>query len=101
VIYDDLDWPFGRLRIRPCGSAGGHRGMLSITERLAGASFNRMRVGIGRPSEGIEPADYVLSPFSALEMDELSAIIDRAADAVTSLVRDGAEKAMACYNPAR
>jgi PTH1 family peptidyl-tRNA hydrolase len=101
VIYDDLDLPFGRLRIRPGGSAGGHRGMLSITERLAGASFNRMRVGIGRPSEGIEPADYVLSPFSALEMDELSAIIDRAADAVTSLVRDGAEKAMACYNPAR
>ena len=101
VIYDDLDLPFGRLRIRPGGSAGGHRGMLSITERLAGASFNRMRVGIGRPSEGIEPADYVLSPFSALEMDELSAIIDRAADAVTSLVWDGAEKAMACYNPAR
>jgi peptidyl-tRNA hydrolase, PTH1 family len=101
VIYDDLDLPFGRLRIRPSGSAGGHRGMLSITERMAGTSFKRVRMGIGRPSEGIDPVDYVLSPFNALEMDELSAIIDRAADAVTSLVRDGAEKAMACYNQAR
>ncbi len=101
VIYDDLDLPFGRLRIRPGGSAGGHRGMLSITERTAGASFNRVRVGIGRPSEGMDPADYVLSPFSALELDELSAVIDRAADAVMSLVRDGAERAMACFNQAR
>lgn len=98
VIYDDLDLPFGRLRIRPRGSAGGHRGMLSIVERIAGAPFYRVRVGIGRPTDGMEPADYVLSRFSLLELDELSGIVDRAAKAVLSLVRDGPQRAMACYN---
>ena len=68
VVYDDLDLPFGRIRIRPRGSAGGHRGMLSIIERLAGAPFFRVRVGIGRPPEGIETIDYVLERFNAQEI---------------------------------
>ena len=62
VVYDDLDLPFGRVRIRPKGSAGGHRGVLSIMEELAGASFYRVRVGIGRPPEGVDPVDYVTQP---------------------------------------
>ena len=101
VIYDDLDLPFGRSRIRPRGSAGGHRGMLSILEQLAGAPFYRVRVGIGRPPEGIAPTDYVLEPFNAEELEALKGIVDRAAESVLSLVTDGPAQAMACYNRAR
>ena len=101
VLYDDLDLPFGRIRIRPRGNAGGHRGMLSIIERLAGAPFSRVRVGIGRPPAGIEAIDYVLERFNAQESDQLEAIVDRAAEAVVALLRDGPERAMACYNQAQ
>ena len=101
VLYDDLDLPFGRIRIRSRGSAGGHRGMLSIIERLAGAPFYRVRVGIGRPPAGIETIDYVLERFNAQESDQLEAIVDRAAEAVVTLLRDGPERAMASYNQAQ
>jgi len=100
VITDDLDLPFGRIRIRPSGSAGGHRGLQSISESLAGAPFCRVRVGIGRPPEGIEAADYVLEPFTAAELERLTEIVDRAAESVTCLVRDGVSAAMASYNRA-
>ncbi len=100
VVCDDLDLPFGRIRIRPKGSAGGHRGLLSITEHLAGAAFARIRVGIGRPPEGIDSADYVLQPFSSEEKVGLDALIDRAAAAVVSLLRYGTRRAMERYNRA-
>lgn len=100
VIYDDLDLSFGRIRIRPKGSAGGHRGMASILEQLAGAPFYRIRVGIGRPPEGMDPVDYVLEPFSAQETAGLDEIVDRAGQSVISLLRDGPQQAMASYNRA-
>lgn len=98
VVNDDLDLPFGRLRIRPGGSAGGHRGLLSIAEQLAGAQFLRVRVGIGRPPEGSEVVDYVLEEFSPMERDQLGAVIERAADSVGCLLREGVERAMGAYN---
>ncbi|HEY7221536.1 MAG TPA: aminoacyl-tRNA hydrolase [Candidatus Binatia bacterium] len=100
VIYDDLDLPFGRLRIRPHGGAGGHRGVLSVSERLAGAPFCRVRMGIGRPPAGIDAVDYVLERFDSQESAELDKIVDRAAESVVALLRDGLERAMACYNQA-
>lgn len=100
VINDDLDLPFGRIRIRPSGSAGGHRGLASIAESLAGAPFCRVRVGIGRPPEGVEPAEYVLESFSAAESEQLSDIVDRGTESVKCLVRDGLDRAMADYNRA-
>jgi peptidyl-tRNA hydrolase, PTH1 family len=100
VIYDDLDLPFGRIRIRPKGSAGGHRGMVSILEQMAGAPFYRIRVGIGRPAEGVDPVDYVLEPFNAQETAELDEVVGRAAQSVISLLRDGPQQAMASYNRA-
>lgn len=100
VVYDDLDLPFGRIRIRPTGSAGGHRGLLSIMEELAGASFDRVRVGIGRPPEGVDPVDYVLQPFGSEESAALGDVIPRAAQAVTALVREGSQRAMAQFNRA-
>ena len=101
VVYDDLDLAFGRIRIRPQGSAGGHRGIVSIMVSLAGARFCRVRVGIGRPPEGKDAADYVLEPFNADEMSHLSEIIDRAAASVDCLLRDGAQRAMEVFNRAQ
>jgi PTH1 family peptidyl-tRNA hydrolase len=100
VINDDLDLPFGRIRIRPSGGAGGHRGLISIMESLAGAQFQRVRVGIGRPPSGMDPADYVLEPFSEPEREQLSELVDRAAESVIYLVLHGPERAMAHYNRA-
>jgi PTH1 family peptidyl-tRNA hydrolase len=100
VVYDDLDLPFGRIRIRPKGGAGGHRGVASIIESLAGAPFSRVRVGIGRPPEGMDPTDFVLQPFSSEEMAQLGDVVDRAAEAVGCLLRDGLQRAMELFNGA-
>lgn len=100
VINDDLDLPFGRIRIRPSGSAGGHRGLVSIMEKSAGAQFHRVRIGIGRPPEGMESAEYVLEPFNSAESEVLDEIVARAADSVSCLIKDGIERAMASYNRA-
>lgn len=100
VINDDLDLPFGRIRIRPNGSAGGHRGLISIAEELAGAPFLRMRVGIGRPPESSSIVDYVLERFSAVESEKLDEVVGRAADAIGCLLREGTVQAMTSYNRA-
>ena len=100
VITDDLDLPFGRLRLRPSGSAGGHRGLVSISEALSGEQFVRVRVGIGRPPVGSAVIDYVLDEFSDGELEGLGEIIERAGDAVLCLLRDGVERAMGSYNRA-
>jgi PTH1 family peptidyl-tRNA hydrolase len=100
VVYDDLDLPFGRIRIRPEGSAGGHRGVLSLMESLESAPFYRVRIGIGRPPEGVEAADYVLEDFTAQEATEVDDIVARASDAVMCLLEEGAQKAMERFNRA-
>jgi PTH1 family peptidyl-tRNA hydrolase len=99
-VYDDLDLPFGRIRIRPSGGAGGHRGLLSIIESLGGAPFCRVRFGVGRPPQDMEAENYVLAPFSTDESSELGEKIDRVAAAVTSIVRDGIKRAMEQFNRA-
>jgi peptidyl-tRNA hydrolase, PTH1 family len=98
VIYDELDLPFGRIRVRQKGSAAGHRGAMSIMESLAGAPFYRVRVGIGRPSEGVEPADFVLKPFSPDEVEQLDAVITRAAKAALCILQEGGQRAMEKFN---
>ena len=98
VVYDDLDLPFGRIRIRPEGGAGGHRGMLSIIESLAGAPFYRVRVGIGRPPERLDPADFVLEPFASDEADRVAELVSRASQSVVFLLREGGQRAMEEFN---
>lgn len=97
VICDDLDLPFGQLRLRARGSPGGHNGLLSLTHHLGSSDFARLRVGIGRPRHG-EVRDYVLSGFSGAEREELPGIVSRGADAVEMYLRDGIVAAMNAFN---
>ncbi|HMB22442.1 MAG: aminoacyl-tRNA hydrolase [Chloroflexota bacterium] len=98
VAHDDLDIPFGTIRIRPGGGPGGQRGMASTIEQLGTKDFPRLRLGIGRPPGRMDPAAYVLQNFSRDEMKILSEVIDRAADAALTFVTDGLNKAMNKFN---
>lgn len=97
AIYDDLDLPPGRLRVRVGGGAGGHRGVASVIEHC-GADFCRVRIGIGRPPAGVEVADFVLSAPPDGEAALLAVTTERAAAAVETLIEDGAVAAMNRFN---
>jgi PTH1 family peptidyl-tRNA hydrolase len=98
VIYDELDLPWGSLRLKQRGSASGHRGMESVIASLGTMDFERLRLGIhpGRPIG--EASRFVLRRFSREELEELDGIIERAADVVRLLISEGAEKAMSVAN---
>jgi PTH1 family peptidyl-tRNA hydrolase len=98
VIVDDLDLPLGRLRLRPGGSAGGHNGLRSIIEALGTTDVPRLRVGIGRPPAGVDPADHVLSRFTPEEEPVIEDALERAADAAATFVAEGIERAMNRFN---
>jgi peptidyl-tRNA hydrolase, PTH1 family len=98
IAHDDLDIPFGTIRIRPGGGPGGQKGMASTIERLGTKDFPRLRIGIGRPPGRMDPAAYVLQDFSRDEMKTLSEIVDRAAEAALTFVVEGLNKAMNKYN---
>ena len=99
VVYDDVDLPFGLLRMRPAGGAGGHKGMTSIIERLGSQEIPRLRMGIGRPPGRMEAADYVLQEFSATETNLLPEILDRGVEAMFTFITQGIAAAMNHYNP--
>jgi PTH1 family peptidyl-tRNA hydrolase len=98
VAYDDLDIPFGTIRMRPGGGAGGQKGFASAIEKLGTKDVARLRLGIGRPPGRMDPAAYVLQNFSRDETKILSEILDRAADAALEFVVNGLDKAMNKYN---
>ena len=98
IAYDDLDIPFGTIRIRPGGGPGGQRGMASTIEHIGTNDFPRLRIGIGRPPGRMDSAAYILQDFTRAEMKILSEIIDRAADAALEFVVNGLDKAMNKYN---
>ncbi len=98
IVHDDLDLPFGRLRIRKGGSSGGQRGVQSLIERLGTKEFIRLRVGIGRPPSGMDPVDYVLHTFTEAEWQQIPSVLERAADGILALARDGLETAMNHFN---
>jgi len=101
VMYDDLDLPVGQLRLRMKGGHGGHNGMRSVIEALGTPEFPRLRIGIGRPPEGVDPAEHVLTRFTEEEARLMEEVVDRAADAVEVFVRQGIEAAMNTFNPRR
>jgi peptidyl-tRNA hydrolase, PTH1 family len=98
VAYDDVDLPFGMLRLRAEGGSAGQKGMGSIIERVGTQAFPRLRLGIDRPPGRMEAADYVLQPFSHQEVGMLAGILDRAVEAILTFVTSGLNQAMNQYN---
>ena len=98
VILDDLDLPFGTLRLRSDGGAGGHNGMRSIIAQLGNNEYARLRVGLGRPPGRMDPAAFVLQDFSRAEALELPGIIERAAHALETFVIADITAAMNQFN---
>jgi PTH1 family peptidyl-tRNA hydrolase len=99
VIYDDLDLPLGGVRIREKGSHGGHNGLRSIIDALGTSGFPRVRLGIGRPPVGVDPADFVLQRPSSEERALLDEAVVRAAEGVRLWVAEGVQAAMRFCNP--
>ncbi len=98
VVYDELDLPWGRLRLKQKGSPAGHNGMRSIVSSLGTSEFPRLRIGIHPGHPVANGARYVLHPFGRGEKEEVEGIVSRAADVVRDLLHDGAQKAMARCN---
>ena len=98
ILSDDLDIPFGTIRIRASGGPGGQRGLSSILEKLGTKEIPRLRLGIGRPPGRMDPSDYVLQSFSRDELASLSEILDQAAEAVLAFVTHGLNRAMNEFN---
>jgi len=97
VVFDDVDLPFGRLRIRPSGGSAGHRGLHNIIACLGTEAFPRLRFGVDRPP-GIGTADYVLQDFSESEERDLEQLVEVAADALEAMLFEGTTPAMNRFN---
>ncbi|WP_278261310.1 aminoacyl-tRNA hydrolase [Nocardia sp. AG03] len=93
VVHDELDLPFGTIKLKQGGGEGGHNGLRSISQALTTKDYLRTRIGIGRPPGRQDPADYVLKPFAAPERKEVPVIVEQAADAVELLLKVGLEAA--------
>lgn len=89
ACHDEIDLPFGALRIKRGGSTAGHHGLDSLVQALRSPDFYRVRIGVGRPARREQNIDHVLRPFAKRERDELEALLEEAADAVLTLVTDG------------
>ena len=98
VVYDDLDLPLGRIRLRPSGRAGGQRGMESVIGVLGDGDFARLRVGIGRPRPPETIRDWVLSPFQPSDQGQVQWTIERAVEAIQDWLKHGVEWAMDRHN---
>lgn len=98
VIVDDLALPYGSIRLRARGSAGGHNGLKSIIACLKTEEFIRLRIGIQPEYPIADAKNFVLENFSKTEAEKLNDILERSADAIHSVIKDGAEKAMARFN---
>jgi PTH1 family peptidyl-tRNA hydrolase len=98
VLYDDMDLPVGKLRLRMKGGSGGHRGIESLLVHLGQDTFSRIRIGIGRPPAGWEVPNFVLSRFSEEDTPLMVQAIRRAAEAAEGIVEQGINKAMNQFN---
>ncbi|AEH45394.1 peptidyl-tRNA hydrolase [Thermodesulfatator indicus DSM 15286] len=98
VIHDDLDLPLGRLKFVPKGGAGGHRGVKSVIDALGTKEFPRLKLGIGRPPQGVTVREYVLSPFSESEIPLVKKVLERAVEALDYLLEHDLPKTMSTFN---
>ncbi|MFG1650404.1 aminoacyl-tRNA hydrolase [Micromonospora sp. NPDC049275] len=98
AVHDELDIGFGQVRVKCGGGEGGHNGLRSMSKSLGTKDYVRVRFGVGRPPGRQDPADYVLSDFSAAERKELDFLVDRAADVVESVIVKGVEPTQNLYH---
>jgi peptidyl-tRNA hydrolase, PTH1 family len=98
ACHDEIDLAFGSLKIKRGGSTAGHHGLDSLAQALRSSDFHRVRLGVGRPPGRKDPADYVLEPFAKAEREAVEVLIEEAADAVITLVRDGLNAAQERHN---
>jgi peptidyl-tRNA hydrolase, PTH1 family len=91
VVHDDIDLPFGRLRLQVAGGSGGHNGIRSVESALGTKEFSRLKFGVGRPPGSQDPADFVLRTFSKGERPEVDVMVEDAADVVTGWFEDRAK----------
>ncbi len=98
IVFDDLDLPPGIIRLRRKGGSAGHRGIQSIIDALGTSDFPRLRIGIGKPPDYMEAADYVLQQIGQPDLDLFTGALERAVEAVLFFVSDGLEAAMNTYN---
>ena len=98
VIHDELDIPFDTMRVKIGGGDNGHNGLRSVRASLGTGDFFRVRIGVGRPPGRQSPADFVLSDYSSAERKVLPFQLDKAADAVESLVTEGLERTQQRFN---
>jgi len=101
VVHDDMDLLLGRLRFKQKGGDGGHQGVRSIIESMGGNHFLRLKVGIGRPPKGTDPAEYVLHDFDTMEQPRLDEILSQAAEALRVMLLEGLQTAMNRYQKKR
>lgn len=99
VAHDELDLPFGTIRLKLGGGENGHNGLRSVTSALGTRDYYRVRVGIGRPPGRMDPAAYVLRDFAAAERRDLPCLVDRAGDAIESLITKGLLEAQNAFHP--
>ncbi|RZS40807.1 PTH1 family peptidyl-tRNA hydrolase [Herbihabitans rhizosphaerae] len=98
VVHDELDIPYGSVRLKLGGGENGHNGLRSITKSLGTKDYYRIRFGVGRPPGRMDPADFVLRDFSPTERKEIAFVIDRCADAVETLLSGGLEAAQNTFH---
>lgn len=98
VLHDDIDLPFGVLRIKVGGGHGGHNGLRHICSVLGSGDFVRIRIGVGRPPEGGDVAQYVLRPFSSVEREKLDSVLANTVMALEALLQEGVQEAMNAFN---
>jgi PTH1 family peptidyl-tRNA hydrolase len=93
VIHDDIDVPFGKMKVQYGGGGGGHNGVRSVVGSLGSEGFWRLKIGVGRPPGGVDPADYVLQRFSKVERDTIDDVLIRAAQIAEVFANEGGEAA--------
>ena len=98
VIHDELDLPFGSVKVKAGGGHGGHNGLRDLVTKMGGGQFDRVRIGIGRPDGPMDPADYVLARWSTEQAPAVPSVVDRAADCIEAVLRDGVREAMNRFN---
>ena len=98
VLHDDIDLPFGVLRIKVGGGHGGHNGLRHICSVLGSGDFVRIRIGVGRPPEGGDVSQYVLRPFSGVEREKLDSVLANTVMALDTLLQKGVQEAMNAFN---